>query len=43
LLEIEQSLTSAEATLAASRAEFRIAQSRYLYAIGSDKLEEGTD
>lgn len=43
LLEIEQSLTSAEATLAASRAEFRIAQSRYLYAIGSDKLEKGTD
>ena len=41
LLEIEKSLTQAEAAVAASLADFYIARAGYYYAIGSDKLEKG--
>ncbi|MBD3258028.1 hypothetical protein GF377_06310 [candidate division GN15 bacterium] len=41
LLEIEEALSAAEASLAAARANFFIAQSGYLYAIGSDDLGKG--
>jgi len=42
LLEIEQSLTSSDAALAASRAAYHIARSNWLYAVGSDELKKGT-
>ncbi|MDD3642533.1 MAG: TolC family protein [Candidatus Krumholzibacteria bacterium] len=42
LLEIEQSLSSSEAALAAARAGYHIARSGWLYAVGSDELRKGT-
>ncbi len=41
LLEIEAALTAAEATMAAARIDFYIAQSGYLYATGDDNLGKG--
>ena len=41
LLEIEASLSEAEATLASTQVDFYIVASQYYYIIGSDKLEEG--
>ncbi|MBD3404395.1 hypothetical protein GF420_16005 [candidate division GN15 bacterium] len=41
LLEIEQMLSSAESSRAAAAAEYHIARSAYLYALGSDQLKEG--
>jgi outer membrane protein len=42
LLEIEQSLSSSEAAVAAAQASYHIARSSYLYAVGSDELKKGT-
>ncbi len=41
LLEIENSLTEAEAQLAAARVNFYIAQSVYFYAAGDERLRKG--
>jgi outer membrane protein len=41
LLEIEADLSTAEASLAATQADFYVAQSSYLYALGSDKIRKG--
>jgi len=41
LLEIETSLSEAESTLATAQVGFYIVQSKYLFAIGSDKITEG--
>ncbi|MCB2230096.1 TolC family protein [bacterium] len=41
LLEIEQMLTAAEFSMAASVADYHIARSAWLYAIGSEQLKEG--
>lgn len=41
LMEIEQMLTAADFSLAAAVAEYHIARSAWLYAIGSDLLKEG--
>ena len=41
LLEIEKSLTQAEAAVAVSLAQFYIARAAYLYATGSDELKRG--
>ena len=41
LLEIEQSLAAAEASRAAAVADYFVARSSYLYAIGSDLTQEG--
>ncbi|HER43094.1 MAG TPA: TolC family protein, partial [Candidatus Eisenbacteria bacterium] len=42
LLEIEQSLSSSEAAMAAAQATYHIARSSYLYAVGSDELKKGS-
>lgn len=41
LLEIEAGLTETESSLAAARVDFYLAQSRYFYTVGSEKLREG--
>lgn len=41
LVEIEANLTAAESSLAAARVDYYIAQSGYLYAVGSDDLRKG--
>ncbi len=41
LLEIEQTLAAAESSLAAAVADYHIARSAWLYAIGSELLKEG--
>ena len=41
LLEIENSLTEAEARLAATRVDFYVAQSIYFYTVSDDRLRKG--
>ncbi len=41
LLEIEAVLTESEFALVAARVDFYLAQSRYFYTVGSEKLREG--
>jgi len=41
LLELETTLTQAESSLATAVADYYIAESGYLYAIGSENLGKG--
>ena len=41
LLEIQASLANADASLAATQADFYAAQTSYFYALGSDKIRKG--